>query len=167
MKEFKIYTVFDLLLEYIQRGAITLNPKAHKLAATYHDPCNYGRKSLNAFGKGYFEEGRTITKLCCSTYVELTPNREQNYCCGAGGGLRTMPFSAEQVYHGRMKARQIKETKAKLIIASCQTCRDQLLKTLNSEFDLGIQVKYLWELVADSLVMPGAQPNHNMGTVHE
>jgi Fe-S oxidoreductase len=127
------------------------------MVTTYHDPCNYGRKSQSAFGHGYFEEGRFITSLCCSKYVEMTPNRNLNFCCGAGGGLRSMPFQAEQVYHGRMKARQIQETGAELVIASCQTCRDQLLKTLKPEFDLDIQVKYLWELVADSLVMPPVQ----------
>ena len=28
------------------------------------------------------------------------------------------------------------------------------MKSLNKEYDLGIEVKYLWELVADSLIMP-------------
>ncbi len=109
---------------------------------------------MSTFGQDYFEEGRSITQKCCSRYIELVPNRMQNYCCGAGGGLRSMPFLAEQVFHGRMKARQIKEARAELVVTSCQTCRDQILKTLNSEFDLGIKVKYLWELVAEALVMP-------------
>jgi Fe-S oxidoreductase len=53
-----------------------------------------------------------------------------------------------------MKARQIAESKAELVIAPCHNCRDQLKKSLNREFNLGVEVKYLWELVADSLVMP-------------
>ena len=35
--------------------------------------------------------------------------------------------------------------------------RDVLMKSLNQEYDLGIEVKYLWELVADSLIMPGQE----------
>ncbi len=65
-----------------------------------------------------------------------------------------MPFAAERVYYGRIKARQIQETGAELVIAPCHNCRDQLMKSLNREYELGIEVKYLWELVADSLVLP-------------
>jgi len=65
-----------------------------------------------------------------------------------------MPFDAERVYYGRIKARQIEETEAKLVIAPCHNCRDQLMKSLNHEYELGIEVKYLWELVSDSLVLP-------------
>jgi hypothetical protein len=28
------------------------------------------------------------------------------------------------------------------------------MKSLNKEYDLGIEVKYIWELVADALIMP-------------
>jgi Fe-S oxidoreductase len=157
LKEFKIMSVFDLLLEYINEGRIKLDNSKHPMRATYHDPCNYGRKSHKAFGKAYYEEGRIITKLCCPDYKDMEPNRESNYCCGAGGGAWAMPFAPERVYYGRIKARQIRETEAHLVIAPCHNCRDQLLKSLNNEYDLGIEVKYLWELVADSLIRPGQE----------
>ena len=158
LEEFKIYSVFDLLLEYINNDRITLDPQLHSKLATYHDPCNYGRKSLKAFGHGYFEEGRIITRACCPEFVDMAPKANGNYCCGAGGGAWALPFAAERVYHGRIKARQIRETKAELVIAPCHNCRDQLKKSLNQEYELGIEVKYLWELVADSLVLP--EPVH-------
>ena len=154
LKEFKIYSVFDLLLEYIQNDRITLDPEMHTELTTYHDPCNYGRKSLKAFGHGYFEEGREITRACCPEFTDMAPKGKGNYCCGAGGGAWALPYAAERVYYGRTKARQIKETEAKLVIAPCHNCRDQLLKSLNNEYELGIEVKYLWELVSDSLVLP-------------
>jgi Fe-S oxidoreductase len=126
LKEFRIATVFDLLLEYIQEGRIQLNKEVHKMAVAYHDPCNYGRKSLKAFGQAYFEEGRAIAKACCDDFRELNPNRNGAYCCGAGGGAWAMPFSAERVFYGRIKARQITESGAELIIAPCHNCRDQI-----------------------------------------
>lgn len=67
-----------------------------------------------------------------------------------------MPFSLERIYYGRMKARQITDSEAKLVIAPCHNCKDQLKKSLNQEYNLNITVKYLWELVADSLVLPGS-----------
>ncbi len=148
-------TVFDLLLEYIKEGKIRLDTDVHKKVAAYHDPCNYGRKSLKAFGNAYFEEGREVARACAEDLRELNPNRNGAYCCGAGGGAWAMPYNDERVYYGRTKARQIQESGAELIIAPCHNCRDQIMKSLNQEYDLGVEVKYLWELVADSLIMPG------------
>lgn len=152
LQRLKIYSVFDLLLEYIEQGRIRVRPIADNTVVTFHDSCNYGRKSLKTFGHGYFAEARTLVQSCCTKYVELVPNREENYCCGAGGGSWASPFAAERVYHGRIKARQIRESGARLVITSCQTCRDQLLQSLCREFNLNISVRYLWELIADCLV---------------
>lgn len=124
------------------------------MLTTYHDPCNYGRKSLKAFGQGYFEEGRDITRACCPSFVDMIPSGNQNYCCGAGGGVWAMSFSPERVYHGRMKARQIRETGAQLVVTQCHNCKDQINISLNKEFNLDVTVKHLCQLVADSLIMP-------------
>jgi excisionase family DNA binding protein len=154
LREFSFVTLFDLLLSYIQQGRLQLDQSRHTRKTVYHDPCNYGRKSLKTFGKGYFEEGRRITRACCSDVVEMEPNRQTNYCCGAGGGAWAMPFSAERIYYGRMKARQINECGAELVVTACHGCRDQLKKSLVQEYNLDIEVKYLWELVADALILP-------------
>ncbi len=154
LKEFKITTVFYLLLEYIRENKIELDNSIHTQKTTYHDPCNYGRKSMKMFDQAYYEEGRLITRACCPNTIEMEPNRATNYCCGAGGGAWAMPFHEVRIFYGRMKARQIAESRAQLVITSCHNCRDQLKKSLNKEFDLGIEVKYLWELVADSLILP-------------
>lgn len=157
LEKFKIYSVFDLLLEYLKDERIKLDPSIHTHLTTYHDPCNYGRKSEKAFGHGYYEEGRILTKACCPEYREMEPGAAFNYCCGAGGGAWAMPFNAERIFYGRIKARQVKDAGAQMVVAPCHNCRDQLMKSLNKEFDLNIEVKYLWELVADSLVMPHNQ----------
>lgn len=64
-----------------------------------------------------------------------------------------MPYEAERIYYGRVKAKQIMDTGAKMVIAPCHNCRDQIMKSLTKEYDLGIETKYLWELVADSLII--------------
>ena len=64
-----------------------------------------------------------------------------------------MPYEAERIYYGRVKAKQIMDTRAKMVVAPCHNCRDQIMKCLTKEFDLDIETKYLWELVADSLVI--------------
>jgi len=152
LQQFKIYTVFDLLLEYLNEGRIRLDPNIHTKLTTFHDSCNYGRNSLKTFGQGYFEEARILTRACCKRYVDLVPDREENYCCGAGGVAWAGPYGAERVFHGRIKARQISESGTKLVVTSCQNCRDQIQSSLNREFNLNVEVQFLWELVANSLI---------------
>lgn len=154
LKHFRVLSVFDLLVDYLKQGRIQVNASLHPELTTYHDPCHYGRKSLKTFGHGYFEEGRWITRQCAPQLVEMYPNREGSYCCGAGGGAWALPFREERVFHGSVKARQIRNTRARLVVTACHGCRDQISKSLRREFDLDVEVKYLWELVSDSLVMP-------------
>jgi hypothetical protein len=40
-----------------------------------------------------------------------------------------------------------------MVVAPCHNCRDQIMKSLDKEYGLGVEVKYLWELVADSLIV--------------
>jgi Fe-S oxidoreductase len=157
-KNFKVTTIFELLLGYIEQGRIRIDPSRHRKLTTYTDPCNYGRKSLGTFGRGYFDEPRAIIRKCAPRFVDLYPTGPDNYCCGAGGGNWVMPFKEERVFHGRFKARQIAASRAGLVITACHNCRDQIMKSLRMEYDLKVDVKYIWELVADSLVMPGKTP---------
>ena len=154
LQKFKIYSVFDLLLEYITEDKIAIDHTVHTRLTTLHDSCNYGRKSLKAFGHAYFDEGRTIVKACCQDFIELIPNRQDNYCCGAGGGAWATPYAAERTYFGREKARQIQQAEAEVVVVSCHSCKDQLEKTLAREFNLDIEVKYIWELVSQALILP-------------
>jgi hypothetical protein len=71
----------------------------------------------------------------------------------ASGGAWAMPYSDERIYYGRVKAQQIRDTGAKLVVAPCHNCRDQIMKSLTKEYGLDIETKYLWELVADSLIV--------------
>ncbi len=64
-----------------------------------------------------------------------------------------MPYSDERIYYGRVKAKQIKDTGAKIVVAPCHNCRDQIMKSLTKEYNLGVETKYLWELVAESLIV--------------
>ena len=149
---------------YIEEGRITVDDSIHEELTTYHDPCNYGRKTEMVFGHGYYEEPRWITRQCCKNYVEMTPNRGNNLCCGAGGGAWASPYVEERIFYGRTKAKQIKDTGAKLVIAPCHNCRDQLMKALVKEYDMGVEIKYLWELVAESLVI---EPREDAGEGEE
>ena len=147
-------SVHDLLKEYIETGRIKIDKSIHKELTTVHDPCNYGRKGAKAFGHGYFEEPRWITQQCCENYTEMYPNRMNNFCCGAGGGAWAMPYEKERIYYGRVKAEQIKDTRAEMVVAPCHNCRDQIMKSLNKEYELGIKVLSFKEMFEEALIIP-------------
>jgi Fe-S oxidoreductase len=84
----------------------------------------------------------------------MEPNRMNNYCCGAGGGNWPMPYEAESAYHGRFKFKQIRDSGANVVVVGCSNCHDQMMKRLPKYYtDYKYEVKYIWELIADSLVI--------------
>jgi len=114
---------------------------------TLHDPCNLVRLG------GIVEEQRYILNQAVTDFVEMTPNREKNYCCGGGGGQLAMTrYADRRLKTGKLKADQIKATGAKIVVTPCHNCIDQLME-LNKHYKLEIEIKTVAEIVADALVI--------------
>jgi len=144
---FKVISVIELMAEYIRTGRIRLDPRRNTSPITLHDPCNLVRNG------GVIEEQRFVLSNACSNFVEMTPNREQNYCCGGGGGQLAMgEFKERRIAAGKIKAEQIRKTGAKIVATPCHNCIDQLSE-LNLEYKLGVEVKTVAEIVADALIL--------------
>ncbi len=79
-----------LLLELIKNGDIKLNKKLD-IKATYHDPCYLGRYN------GIYDDPREVMKLCGVDLVEMPRNKENSFCCGAGGGQIWLPDHDDMV----------------------------------------------------------------------
>ena len=108
-----------------------------------------------AFGDNEGEKSRWIVSQCCENMAEMCDSPLNNLCCGAGGGAWAMPYEDERLAYGKHKADQIAKTCAELVIAPCHNCRDQIMKGLAEEFDMGNykETMYIWELVSESLVI--------------
>ena len=144
---FNVTTVVELVAEFIRSGRITLDPAKNTKRVTLHDPCNLVR------GGGVIEEQRFALKHACTDFVEMTPNRVNNYCCGGGGGQLSMgEYRDRRVETGQIKAEQIRKTGAKIVATPCHNCIDQLME-LNRVYDLGVEIKTVCEVVADALVL--------------
>ena len=134
-------------LQYAHRmlkaGKIRLNGHKIKERVTYHDPCNIARA-----GK-ITEEPREILKMICEEFVEMTPNRTENLCCGGGSGTVSVDeirnWRTKQM--GKRKADQIRATGAEIVVSPCANCKKQL-KEVCEDNELGhVQVIGLHDLL--------------------
>jgi Fe-S oxidoreductase len=142
------------LIRYIKEGRIRLDRTRLEGLATYHDPCNYGRRAQKKFGHGFFEEPRWILSQCLEKWTDLHPCRENQICCGGGGGALTNSYNDERIFYGRRKMEQIRASGAEMIVVPCHSCHGQF-NNIKAKYGLQeLSVKYLWELVADCLVWP-------------
>lgn len=146
--------LYDYLKEIIQSGRIKLDKSRNAgKVFTWHDSCKHGRELERNFGKGYFDEPRWIIEQCVDQFTEMVPNRMNNFCCGAGGGNWPMPYEKESAWHARHKYRQIKNSGANVVVVGCSNCRDQMMRRIPKYYpDCEYEVKYIWQLVAESLV---------------
>ncbi len=69
----------QLLLRLLTDGTITPR-KRLDYRVTYHDPCHLGRYN------GVYEPPRDVMKALGIELVEMPRNRDNSFCCGAGGG---------------------------------------------------------------------------------
>lgn len=147
--------LYEYLKEIISNGRIKLDKSVHAgKTFTWHDSCKHGRELERSFGYGYYDEPRWIINQCVDQFIEMEPNRANNYCCGAGGGNWPGPYEDESAYYGRVKYEQIKNSGANVVVVGCSNCHDQMMKRLPKYYkDYQYEVKYIWELVADCLVM--------------
>jgi Fe-S oxidoreductase len=142
-----VMSIVELIERYLRQGRIRIEKDKYEGPITYHDPCNIARRG------GVIEAPRNILNALTSDFVEMHPNRARNFCCGGGGGLAsTGDFGKLRVTVGKQKAEQIRQTGAKIVATNCFNCMTQI-RDISKEYDLGIEVKSIVELVSESLVM--------------
>jgi CheY-like chemotaxis protein len=83
----------------------------------------------------------------------MHPNRTENYCCTGGGGAMSMSeYTPRRLKSGIIKANQLKETGAEIVVTSCHNCVDGLTDVIR-HYELGIEVTQLVNLVANALII--------------
>lgn len=82
--EFEINHYTTVIKQLLEQGKLKLK-KQLDLTVTFHDPCNLGR-----YNKGY-DAPRDIIKMLGCDLVEMARNRDNSFCCGAGGGRIWIP----------------------------------------------------------------------------
>ena len=143
---FEVTHIAEVMARYLKEDRIKVERDRIKGIITYHDPCQSGRNG------GVIEEPRYVLQQLTSKFVEMSPNREYNLCCGGGGGLVALENEDFREETGKSKVNQIKETGAAIVATGCENCNTQL-KFLGERYHLGIEVEFLTNLVANSLLL--------------
>lgn len=131
----------DFFHELVTSGRIRIKKKYQK-PVTLHDPCNISR------GRGLHHKARELVHLLCDSVIEMTPNKEHNYCCGAGGGVINCgpPYKTLRMQNNRIKKEQIEKTGAKVLIAPCHNCHSGL-EDIMKHYGVDIEVKFFGDIL--------------------
>lgn len=149
---FRVLSIVELAHQYLSEGRLKVTPGVIQQRATYHDPCNVGRKL------GIFEPPREILRTVCSDFAEMWPNRKYSLCCGGGGSVIQNPvFGQKRFEHARLKRDQILRTGADILATSCQNCLSQL-DDLRSRYDMAVEVKSVIELLVEAVEASNREP---------
>ncbi|VUT27752.1 MAG: (Fe-S)-binding protein [Candidatus Syntrophoarchaeum sp. GoM_oil] len=142
--------ISDLILDLIKDGKIKPTKEIKKLV-TYHDPCHIGRHLceglLDKNPQCIYEQPREVIKSIPGLeLVEMKRNRENAWCCGSGGGVKSA-FPEFAVWTAKERIDEAKETGAEALVTSCPFCVTNLRDGAEGEMD----VYDIVELIAESI----------------
>ena len=144
--KFEINHYTTVVKQLLEEGRLKLKKKLD-YRVTFHDPCHLGR-----YNKG-FDAPRDVIKLLGCELVEMGRNRDNSFCCGAGGGRIWIPdpVGTEKPSQNRMKEAGAIEG-LQVFIVSCPkdlTMFEDALKT--SGFEGKFVVRELIELIDECM----------------
>ncbi|HEX5191385.1 MAG TPA: (Fe-S)-binding protein [Solirubrobacteraceae bacterium] len=141
-----------LLLELLREGKLEpARALGHRV--TYHDPCHLGRFN------GEYDNPRRILELLGCTLVEMPRNRDNSFCCGAGGGRIWIPDKPGQERPSENRIHEaVSLPDIQYFVVACPkdvTMYEDAIKTSGNADH--IELRELTELVAEALV-PAGEP---------
>jgi Fe-S oxidoreductase len=137
----------SVFVEKITRGLRTGGGDG---TVTYHDPCYLGRYGGNV------DEPRELLTRFGAELKEPVRNRDNPYCCGAGGGLL---FADKEEEPGSrisdVRFKQLRETGAATVVTACPFCSIMLKGAQSSAPDADLQFVDLMTFVSGRLEKAG------------
>ena len=169
---FKVLHISQLLDQLLQEGKLKFSRNLD-IKVTYHDPCNLGRMgepyipwegTRVKFGKleppkefrrgtyGVYEPPRNVLRSIPGLQlVEMERMRENAWCCGAGGGVKTA-YPDFALWSAKERLQEMKETGADSLVTCCPHCETNFMDAIEQNNE-NIKV---YDLVALALqAMPG------------
>lgn len=144
---YPVINIMEYTYKVWKEGRLKFNPDIVTEKVAYHDPCNIARQ------RWIIEKPRELLKAFCKNYVEMTPNRENNICCGGGGGTVSIDEirSYRTMVGGKLKADQIRRSECKYLVAPCANCKKQLRELVEDQ-KIDCEVVGLHDLIYKAII---------------
>ena len=119
------------------------------------------RKSL---GDPVADDLRFVVKTVVGeeNFIDMTPNKSNNFCCGGGGGFLQSGFSEERRAFGKLKFDQIIATGADYAITPCHNCHSQI-HDLAEYYEGKYHTVHLWTIICLAMGMLGENERAYLG----
>jgi hypothetical protein len=138
--------------QYLESLVATGKLNAGRLDAsiTYHDPCYLGRHN------GVYDAPRNVLRVLGNELLEMDRNRENAFCCGAGGAQfwKEEEAGSERVSENRfheVQQRLSSATSPKTLAVGCPFCKSMLGSAPGKSDTDGIVIKDVAELLLESV----------------
>jgi Fe-S oxidoreductase len=109
----------ELIQQFVRENKLTLNSPSSS-PVTYHDPCYLGRVNQ------VFDPPREILQQSGLTLNELSQNKANTFCCGAGGGQMWKESEPSQNQVNHIRYQQALYTQAACLATACPFCKTML-----------------------------------------
>ena len=117
-------------------------------AVTFHDPCYLAR------GRGVTRQPRAVLEAAGFAIREMSHNRQETFCCGAGGAQLFIADDQAESAAGRVNHKRFAEasaTGARTIAVACPYCPIMLKDAAQHAGREDIRIADVAELVADRI----------------
>jgi len=161
---FEVKNIYEYYAKWIREGKLKVNSDWNKdlqIKFTVQDPCQIVRKS---YGDPIAEDLRFVVKTMVGeeNFIEMHPNRSNNYCCGGGGGFLQSGYKEQRLEFGKLKDQQIQKTGAAYCIAGCHNCHAQIHE-LSDHYGAGYHVVHLWTILCLAMGVLGPNEREYLG----
>ncbi|MHA1863660.1 MAG: (Fe-S)-binding protein, partial [Candidatus Thorarchaeota archaeon] len=111
--------ISQFIRDLVDEGRLTFKDSKNILNITYHDPCHLGRH-MNEY-----EAPRTIMTRLPVHLTEMDQNRENTWCCGAGGGCKSA-YPEWSLETAKKRIEHAKITNSSTLVSTCPFCKRAL-----------------------------------------
>jgi heterodisulfide reductase subunit D len=145
---FEVKHITEILIDLLNNNQIPFRKELESVKVTYHDPCHLGRH-MNL----YSIPREVIKKIPGVELIEMKRNRNNAWCCGAGGGVKSQ-FPDLAIDISKERIIEAVETGAQLLVTSCPFCIGNLSdawKQMDSNIQSKIEVVDVIDFIASKL----------------
>jgi Fe-S oxidoreductase len=146
--EYKVMHHTEYLETLVAQGKLPADAASATVA--FHDPCYLGRHN------GVYDAPRNVLRVLSNNVVELGRNRENSFCCGAGGAQfwKEEESGTERISDNRYREAQqaLAGAQNKVLAVGCPFCKSMLESTPGRVEADAIAVKDVAELLLERVM---------------